>query len=295
MENANANDAPQRVAKLMAWRGLCSRREAETLISRGVVTVDGEVAKQGDKALCDARITVDERFGQSWLRSKITLVLNKPVGVVSNLPSSTESEAAELLVPSNAADEESVRVFDEAREWKAPLPGWEAGENNDAPGDARTSKTRRSNTSTHKITLNVCGRLDKDSRGLLVLTQDGVLAKSLIGGNGVPKTYEVTVDRPVSDDALAKLNGDVFLDGSKLRPMRVRKTARANDGEHVLQFTLREGKNRQIRRVLFAVGLRVTDLVRTKIGGIALGDLPEGRWRAMSDFECASLRSARRD
>jgi 23S rRNA pseudouridine2604 synthase len=86
----------------MAWRGLCSRREAEELISRGVVTVDGAVAKQGDKALSDARIEIADAAGARWLRSKITVVLNKPVGFVSNLPGPNEREASELVTGRNA-------------------------------------------------------------------------------------------------------------------------------------------------------------------------------------------------
>lgn len=267
--DAESRDAPQRVAKLMAWRGLCSRREAETLIERCVVMVDGELAKQGDKAFSDVVIELIDLNGKNWLRSKITIVLNKPVGVVSNLPDRPEDvEASALITERNAVDELSRAKFTEASEL--------------------------SKSENKKPQLNVCGRLDKDSRGLLVLTQDGVLAKAIIGGNEIPKTYLVTVDRPVTDQTLKRLNGSVSLEGVKLLPMVVERLVdpRDKDNSNVLQFTLREGKNRQIRRVCDAAGLRVVDLLRTQVGSVELSDLPEGTWRVMTDFERDSLRQA---
>jgi 23S rRNA pseudouridine2604 synthase len=270
--SSSPDDAPQRVSKLMAWRGLCSRREAEELISRGVVTVDGAVAKQGDKALSDARIEIADAAGARWLRSKITVVLNKPVGFVSNLPGPGEREASELVTGRNAfreSDREGLLdALDETND---------VGKAGRAPGVSGLTK------------LNVCGRLDKDSRGLLVLTQDGVLARAVIGGNEIPKTYVVRLDRPVTDEQVRVLNGPVSLEGVSLLPMKVERAPFAPD---VLRFTLREGKNRQIRRVCDAAGLRVVDLERVKVGGCELGDLPEGAWRLMTDAERESLRAA---
>jgi 23S rRNA pseudouridine2604 synthase len=268
--SSSPDDAPQRVSKLMAWRGLCSRREAEELISRGVVTVDGAVARQGDKALSDARIDIADAAGARWLRSKITVVLNKPVGFVSNLPGPGEREASELVTARNAASESDRRGLLDA------LDETNDDEKARAPGVGLTK-------------LNVCGRLDKDSRGLLVLTQDGVLARAVIGGNEIPKTYVVRLDRPVTDEQVRVLNGPVSLEGARLLPMKVERAPRAPD---VLRFTLREGKNRQIRRVCDAAGLRVVDLERVKVGGCELGDLPEGAWRLMTDAERESLRAA---
>lgn len=255
--SSGENDAPQRVSKLLAWRGLCSRREAEELIARGAVTVDGIVVSQGDKARPGARIEVSSDVGREWLRGKVTVVLNKPVGFVSNLPSRGETEASTLITPRNADVRGDHRAADD--DWAA------------------AAKTARD--------LNVCGRLDKDSRGLLVLTQDGALAKAIIGGNEIPKTYEVEVDRDVTEAQLRMLNGPVTLEGARLLPMRVESLGRRR-----LRFTLREGKKRQIRRVCEGANLRVVDLLRVSVGSCTLGNLPEGMWRLMTTDERDGLR-----
>lgn len=186
-------------------------------------------------------------------------MLNKPVGYVSNLPSRDEVEACDLITRVNAHGSRHERS--------------EAGESWDA-----------AMRDAHR--LNVCGRLDKDSRGLLILTEDGVLAKAIIGGNAVPKTYEVEVDRRVTDRHLDALNGPVSLDGEPLLPMEVTRLS-----PQVLKFVLREGKNRQIRRLCGALDLGVVDLVRVSVGGCHLKDLPEGCWRLMSEEERSMLRS----
>ena len=276
--SVSSGDAPQRVSKLMAWRGLCSRREAEELISRGVVTVEGAVAKQGDKALSDARIEIADAAGARWLRAKVTVVLNKPVGWVSNLPGPGEREAFELVTARNAASEsDRLGVLDALRE--------------SASDDANGAHEAELRAELRGLKLNVCGRLDKDSRGLLVLTQDGVLARAVIGGNEIPKVYVVRLDRPVTDEHISKLNGPVSLEGERLLPMKVERLY-GERKKDALRFTLREGKNRQIRRVCDAAGLRVVDLERVRVGGCELGDLPEGAWRLMTEAERESLRAA---
>ena len=276
--SVSSGDGPQRVSKLMAWRGLCSRREAEELISRGVVTVEGAVARQGDKALSDACIEIADAAGVRWLRAKVTVVLNKPIGWVSNLPGPGEREASELVTARNAASEsDRLGVLDALRE--------------SASDDANGAHEAELRAELRGLKLNVCGRLDKDSRGLLVLTQDGVLARAVIGGNEIPKVYVVRLDRPVTDEQISKLNGPVSLEGERLLPMKVERLygERKTDA---LRFTLREGKNRQIRRVCDAAGLRVVDLERVRVGGCELGDLPEGAWRLMTEAERESLRAA---
>jgi 23S rRNA pseudouridine2604 synthase len=130
--------------------------------------------------------------------------------------------------------------------------------------------------------LSVCGRLDKHSRGLLVLTEDGTLARDIIAGDSVAKTYLVEVARAVTRDELRRLNGplDFGADEDALRPIRVRRLAPT-----LLEFVLREGKNRQIRRVCDGIGLHVVDLLRVRMGKSDLGSLPEGSWRTMSKLE----------
>ena len=283
-DDENEDAIPQRVSKLMAWRGMCSRREAEELIDRGAVTVDGVVARRGDKVSSNARIELDDTAGATrWLRSKVTLVLNKPAGFVSNLPGPGETEASALITPRNA-----LRETDRLAYWNG-VDG-RRGTETDRSGGPRT----RDPLETGLLKLNVCGRLDKDSRGLVVLTQDGVLARAIIGGNEIPKTYVVRLDGPVSDQQIERLNGPVSLEGERLLPMVVERVPSAErDSENAaLKFVLREGKNRQIRRVCAAAGLGVVDLLRVKVGRCELGDLPEGTWRVMTDEEREHLRAA---
>ena len=129
------------------------------------------------------------------------------------------------------------------------------------------------------------GRLDIDSVGLLVLTQDGRIAKQLIGEDStVDKEYLVRVQysKPgkLPDSDLKRLNHGLILDGKALKPAKVRWQ---NDDQ--LSFTLNEGKKRQIRRMCELVGLKVIGLKRVRIGGIKLGDLPTGQWRYLRPDE----------
>ena len=131
--------------------------------------------------------------------------------------------------------------------------------------------------------LSVCGRLDKHSRGLLVLTEDGTLARDIIAGDSVAKTYLVEVARAVTREDLRRLNGPLDFGADEdvsLKPIRVRRLAPT-----LLEFVLREGKNRQIRRVCDGIGLHVVDLLRVRMGKSDLGSLPEGSWRTMSKLE----------
>ncbi|MBV8623327.1 MAG: pseudouridine synthase, partial [Herbaspirillum sp.] len=129
------------------------------------------------------------------------------------------------------------------------------------------------------------GRLDIDSVGLLVLTQDGRIAKQLIGeDSAVDKEYLVRVQytRPgkLPEADLKRLNHGLIMDGKPLRPAKVRW-----QNEDQLSFTLREGKKRQIRRMCDMVGLKVIGLKRVRIGGVKLGELPTGQWRYLRPDE----------
>lgn len=250
----------ERVSKILARRGTCSRREAERLIADGLVFVDGvRVREQGFKCSpTRAKIEIS-REAEAWLGSKLTLVVHKPPGLVSNLPSEGEIAAWTCVEPRNA--------------WMRAMEGMPMED------------LKRATKDPSKF--NVCGRLDKDSRGMLILTEDGALARSIIGGNGVLKRYVVTTDADVRESHMASLNGRVQLEGVELLPMNVRRLGR---GSRTLEFNLREGKNRQIRRVCEKFGLRVVDLFRVQIGSIEIDDLPEGAWRILSDAEVKSLR-----
>jgi 23S rRNA pseudouridine2604 synthase len=237
-----------RISKLMSERGLCSRREADDYISRGWVRVDGElVSELGARALPSQSITLDKaaRVRQT---SQVTILINKPIGYVSG-------QAERGYIP-------AVALFDAANR----------AESDRAPMRFDPSQRRG---------LAVAGRLDIDSSGLLVLTQDGRIAKLLIGeDSSVEKEYLVRVSGALKPEGLALLNHGLNLDGKALKPAQVRW-----QNQDQLQFILREGKKRQIRRMCELVGLSVVGLKRVRIGRVALADLPVGRWRYLSDKE----------
>jgi 23S rRNA pseudouridine2604 synthase len=244
----------ERVAKLMARRGLCSRREAERLIEQGLVLVDGvPVREQGCKALTDADIRIAPG-GAAHLAAQITVLLHKPVGIVSTQPGAGQTPAWRLVTAARAhgSAERAVLARAIAEPW----------------------------------TLSVAGRLDRASRGLLVLTQDGTVARRIIGGEGVEKSYLVRTAEAATDAQIRKLRGRLQLDGELLRPMRVERVS-----AETLHFVLMEGKKHQIRRVCRHVGLSVVDLFRSAIGPLAIGDLPEGCWRLARPEEIDRLRT----
>jgi len=243
----------ERVAKLMASRGLCSRREAERLIEQGVVQVDGVIVReQGCKASPDADIRL-VGGGAAHLGARLTILLHKPVGVVSTQPSPGQMPAWKLVT--------RTRVH------------------------GRSDAGLVASATAEPWTLSVAGRLDRASRGLLVMTQDGTIARRLIGGQGVEKSYLVRTSEAATDAQLGKLRGRLRLDDEVLQPMRVERV----DAD-TLRFVLVEGKKHQIRRVCRRFGLTVVDLFRTAIGPLGLGDLPEGQWRVARPEELERLR-----
>jgi 23S rRNA pseudouridine2605 synthase len=134
------------------------------------------------------------------------------------------------------------------------------------------------------------GRLDADSEGLLLLTSDSALSSYLTDPQyHVPKTYHVSVDAGPTEATLQQLRRGVELADGPTRPAQVRVLPAG--GGRVVEVILTEGRNRQIRRMMKAVGLRVKRLVRVTIGGLALGDLPAGAWRELSEKERRLLQS----
>jgi len=236
----------ERVSKLMAERGLCSRREADAYIERGLVFVDGErVTQLGTRAAPDAVITLAGEARAQQAR-QATLLLHKPIGYVSGQAEDGHQPAVVLVGPKSQMDADPQRF----------QPGCLKG-------------------------LAPAGRLDIDSTGLLILTQDGRIARQLIGDDsGIEKEYLVRVEGSLDARGLALLNHGLELDGKALRPAQV-----AWQNEDQLRFVLKEGKKRQIRRMCELVGLRVTGLKRVRIGRVKLGDLPVGQWRYLRPDE----------
>ena len=245
-----------RLNKRMADLGLCSRREADDWIAQGWVRVNGQVAAMGLQVGPHDRIDVD-RAAQGHQRQQVTILLHKPMGYVSGQAEDGHTPAVALINPrTHWKDDESRTRFSPAQ-----LKG-----------------------------LAPCGRLDIDSVGLLVHTQDGRVARQLIGEDStVDKEYLVRVqygDRAQDvravfpADKLALLTHGLALDGQQLKPAVVEW-----QNPEQLRFVLREGKKRQIRRMCELVGLKVVGLKRIRIGRVTLGNLPVGQWRYLSPSE----------
>ncbi len=241
-----------RLSKLMAERGICSRREADDYISRGLVLVNGvKVDQLGSKVTRDVKITLEAQALKQQKRL-VTIILNKPIGWVSAQPEPPYLPAIKLITPDNHYGE-------------------------GPQGQQRLKED-------HFEGLAVAGRLDIDSQGLLLFTQDGRIAKQIIGEETkLEKEYIVRVEGRLPADKLKLLNHGLALDGKPLKPAKVEWI-----NEDQLRFILKEGKKRQIRRMCEAVGLRVTGLKRVRIGNLKLGKLPEGKWRFLEDDETLS-------
>jgi 23S rRNA pseudouridine2604 synthase len=237
-----------RVSKLMSEQGICSRREADSYIERGWVLVDGiPVTELGTRIFPTQRITL-AKAAQSQQEASVTVLLNKPIGFVSGQAEQGYRPAITLIgAQSHFKGDRSPLRFTPAQ-----LKG-----------------------------LAPAGRLDIDSTGLLVLTQDGRIAKQLIGeSSGIEKEYLLRVEGRLPAAGLAQLNFGLSLDGVPLKRAEVKWQ---NDDQ--LRFVLREGKKRQIRRMCELVGLKVTGLKRVRIGKVLLGDLPQGQWRYLRSDE----------
>ncbi len=246
--DADAHDGRIRLSKLMSQQGIASRREADEWIAKGWVRVDDQIVRElGSRVLPDQKITIDKSAKEEQ-RSRVTILLNKPMGYVSGQAEDGHQPASVLFVAANRWEQ------DEAPQRFHPMQ---------AKG------------------LAPAGRLDIDSVGLIVFTQDGRIAKQLIGDNSeVEKEYLVRVAGTLAPADLKRLHHGLELDGEALRPAKV-----SWQNEDQLRFVLREGKKRQIRRMCELVGLKVLGLKRIRIGKISLGELPPGKWRYLSPQE----------
>ena len=238
----------ERLSKIMASRGICSRREADKYIERGLVLVNNKIIDQlGSKVATDSVIILSDKGIEEQKRLS-TMLLNKPVGYVSGQPEKNYEPAISLISELTRWNKDRANYTFKRYQLKGLAPA---------------------------------GRLDIDSCGLLVLTQDGRIARKLINANSnIDKEYLVRVKGRLNDKELNLLNHGIKLDGKELKPAKV-----TWQNKDQLRFVLREGKKRQIRRMCEQVGLRVTGLKRIRIGKIKLGNLPEGMWRFLDKNE----------
>jgi 23S rRNA pseudouridine2605 synthase len=231
---------PERLNRFLARRGVASRRGADQLIADGRVTVNGEMSQLGtvvDPSL--DRVSVDGRRIPARAVS-VTIVLNKPVGVVTTRSDPYQRRTVMDLIE--------------------PVPG-----------------------------LVPVGRLDADSRGLLVLTTDGDLAHAVSHPrHGVTKRYLATLDRAISAEQLDQITAGVDLEDGPARAIAAKRAG----SDSVVEVVMAEGRKREVRRLFAAVGLEVRDLVRVAVGPLELGALPEGEARALRPAELSSLRAA---
>ncbi len=231
----------------MSERGMCSRREADSFIEQGLVKLNGEIVSElGVKAYPNAKIELLKQANERQ-SFKATIILNKPVGYISHKSDKEYKTAASLI----RADTQHMK-----------------------PGDKKFNPA-------HLRGLAPAGRLDIDSQGMLVLTQDGRVAKQIIGADSdIEKEYLVRVTGKLIPNGMALLNYGLVLDDKPLRRANVRWL-----NEDQLIFRLREGRKRQIRRMCELVGLKVIGLKRVRMGKVILGDLPPGKWRYLLKSE----------
>lgn len=230
----------ERIQKIMASRGVASRRASEELILQGRVTCNGQVCGLGDRADPEKdTILVDGRPLPSTLDA-IYILLHKPRGYVTTLSDEKGRKNVSQLV-----SDCPQRVY--------PV-----------------------------------GRLDMDSEGLLLLTNDGELANHLMHpSHVVDKVYQVWV-QGFSPEGLERLSQPIELDGYRIRKPNVKCQKRTGD-KALLQITIHEGRNRQIRRMCAIAGMEVQRLKRIREGSLSLGQLPLGKWRYLTQEEVKAL------
>ena len=238
-----------RISKILSELGLCSRREADAYIEQGLVMLDGKVVTElGTRAYRSQKVELKKQAAIQQ-SSKATVILNKPVGYISHLDDDKAFAPAASLVT----------------------------QDNFQVSKQHSSRNPRFNTDG----LAPAGRLDIDSSGLLVLTQDGRIAKTIIGEqSAIEKEYLVRVTGTIIENGMELLQHGLKLDGKSLKPAKVSWI-----NEDQLRIVLREGKKRQIRRMCDLVNLKVTGLKRVRVGQVKLAKLPIGQWRYLGDKE----------
>lgn len=231
----------ERIQKLMAAAGLCSRRTAEEWIAAGRAIVNGRIARVGDKADPDRDTVLVDGSPLRGAAQHVYLMLHKPRGYVTTLSDERGRRTAAELVADCG-----TRVY--------PV-----------------------------------GRLDRDSEGLLLFTNDGQLTHALLHpSHQVDKTYIVSVTG-AEDGSAARLAAVDKLDGESIVPAQVEELHRSGTAAEY-RVVIHQGKKRQIRRMCAAAGLEVTRLCRVAEGGLRLGGLPPGKWRYLTEEELGLIR-----
>ena len=235
----------ERIQKIIAARGIASRRTAETYITAGRVTCNGRICQLGDCADSEKDIICLDGKPLPSKQKNIYIMLNKPRGFVTTM-----------------SDEKGRRcIADVIRDTGLPV---------------------------HVLPI---GRLDLDSEGLLLLTNDGTVADKLMHPkNHLEKIYHVKVRGEIPQEVINRLAEPMEIDGYQIKPVTVALISR-KDGATVLRFTLSEGRNRQIRKMCEKVGLEVVRLRRIAVGELNIGTLRPGQWRFLNHSETEYLKN----
>ena len=229
----------ERLQKILSARGICSRRQAEELLSAGRVTVDGRVCALGDKADPEMNVILVDGKPIPAANEAVYIMLHKTRGFVTTLQDEKGRKNAAQLIDCGA------RVY--------PV-----------------------------------GRLDMDSEGLLLFTNDGDFAKKMTHpSHQIDKTYHAWVEK-YTDEAFQRVQKPVELDGYRIAPPKVSLLHKENN-QALLEITIHEGRNRQVRRMCEMAGMYVTRLRRVRQGEVQLGDLPKGQWRYLTSEEIEKL------
>ena len=238
--------AEQRIQKVLADQGICSRREAERLIAAGKVKVNGHPVTLGDKMDPDYdKVMIDGQTQRIVRKRQYTyIMLHKPRGFITTMSDEMNRKCVAELV-----QDCGMRVY--------PV-----------------------------------GRLDRESEGLLLMTNDGAFANAMMHPKRhVPKTYRVTIRPGVTEEQITQMTTGLMLDGRMTAPADVHIITK-EEGRVVLEIVLYEGRNRQIRKMCEQLGLEVARLKRTAVGAVKLGMLPQGKWRELTSEEVNRLMNA---
>uniref|UniRef100_A0A7S0NE27 RNA-binding S4 domain-containing protein n=1 Tax=Hanusia phi TaxID=3032 RepID=A0A7S0NE27_9CRYP len=259
----NEEDQLVNINKLMSMKGICSRREANEFVRRGLVEVDGRIAQLGDEVSRDASVRLLPK-AEKEKKEDLSIMLHKPVNWISqNSDAISKRDRNRLSIKLLTLENQSKKNVLHTSAYSRPLvPASLAG-------------------------LACAGRLDFESSGLLIFTQDGVVARKLIGQDSViEKEYHVTVRAAGSASYLPlrieRLRHGLVLDEKPLKAAQVDLLDKSwvhPDAVFTLRFVLSEGRYRQIRRMCDLVGMQVIRLHRVRVGDLLLGDLEEGKWR----------------
>lgn len=223
-----------RINKALSEQGFCSRRQADTLIEQGRVTINGRKAVLGDRVLPSDEIQVDGKSANKK-QEDVFIAFNKPVGITCT---TDESIPGNIISYINHPE----RIFH-------------------------------------------VGRLDKPSKGLIFLTNNGdIVNKILRAGNQHEKEYIVTVDRPITEEFVKRMAGGIPILGTVTKKCKVERLSR-----FVFKIILVQGLNRQIRRMCEYLGYEVTRLQRVRIMNITLEGIPEGKWRDLTAKELQEI------